>query len=361
MSRKPIRKKNPTNKQYSLKVFENYSDRRYGKNKFLTGSAFMLLLAGFVMYQSLTSQSNVLGANTTNLIAQERSGAARVEKARETQQKMMEQYKARTQNASVEGMPRVNENESKIVKCPVGERETKELSIEECRRILERRRLEMMQNQEIRVGTQMKTEERNRQEPTERRPEMLPKPPVDEESEESNEIRTKIELEGDRMRVKTGSSSGSEVTRDLTRGEQEMVKTGLMIEGKTVREENGKKIIEGGQFRAHTDLPISVNVSTNQLVVTTSAGDREVTVLPEQAIENLNAQGIVGSIEDSESIEVVEEEGAPVYKIEGTQQKRLFGVLPLQFKSRYSVSAVDGSIRQESSSFVNSILRALSL
>lgn len=380
MSRKPIRRKNPTNKYVGFKVFERPTNKRYEKAKFFSGSAFMLLLAGFVMYKSLFASSSVLGVNSTRLIAERSEESDRsVERARESQKKQLEELQKRQEKA-MESESR----ESKQIKmqsgsssnmgsadnqvaCPVTGTTVRTMSAEECKRILEKRRQEVVETQKLRFEqTNERTKRAIEQKAELEKDENETEEEIEDESSdvgEENEprVKTRFEFEEGRIRIKTSSDSGAETVRDLTENERTAVEKGLEIEGRDLTDEGGKFVIRSGSVRAKSNLPISLDANTNQFVVTTSEGEREVAVLPEQAIANLNARGIVGEVtEESGELEVVDEGGEPVYKVDGVEQRRLFGLLPLQLRSRFSISAVDGSVSQENTNFATAILRAFS-
>lgn len=375
MSRKPSRKKANT-KRINLKVYERPFGRGYEKSKFILGSAFMLLLASFVMYKSLLSDNVVLGAYTSRLIAQEDS-QDKVERVREIQKKMIEEQKKEMERpegqkmrpATIEGQKMRESGEGKI-KCPTGAGGSEELTASECKKVLEQKRLEMVEVQKRRLENMPKKapekvmEKKDLSEPSEVEDENENE--IEDEDEVENEInerreqiKSRIELEDGRMRLKTGSESGVETVRELNSSEQENIVRGLEIEGKNLREESGRRVIEGGRYKAKIDLPVSVDASTNQLIVTTTKGDRTVVVLPEDAVANLNSRGIVGQVTDEgDGIEVVEQDGEPVYKIEGVEQKRFLGIVPVELKSRFVVSAVDGSVSQENVNLVSRLFRS---
>lgn len=97
------------------------------------------------------------------------------------------------------------------------------------------------------------------------------------------------------------------------------------------------------QIAALTDFPLSINVETNELIVTTSAGQKIVTVLPEEAVQNLLATGIINSIETPPSdiaaqdqlgaltgvVEIEERDSEIVYKIKGKKTHLMFGIIPV--------------------------------
>lgn len=114
------------------------------------------------------------------------------------------------------------------------------------------------------------------------------------------------------------------------------------------------------EVAAVTKFPLSVDVSTNSLVVTTPAGQKIVTVLPEQAIKNLLATGILNKVETSSadaealgvSSSVVNLEMRnkdAVYKIRGTKNHKLFGIIPVTTPVTAFVSVENGNTNTQQS------------
>ncbi|KXK09211.1 MAG: hypothetical protein UZ21_OP11001000269 [Microgenomates bacterium OLB22] len=97
------------------------------------------------------------------------------------------------------------------------------------------------------------------------------------------------------------------------------------------------------QIAALTDFPILVNSQTRELIVTTPDGQRVVTVLPGEAVQNLLATGIINSMDTPPTgitvqdqldtvtgvVDLIEREGEIVYKIKGRKTHRILGLIPL--------------------------------
>ena len=124
-----------------------------------------------------------------------------------------------------------------------------------------------------------------------------------------------------------------------------------------------------GNVEAQTHFPLSVDPTTGQLTVTTPAGSKVVTVLPDRAVQNLLASGIftgVNSHASSESagttqqIQLTDVNGSPVFQIEGVLSKKLFGLFPVSFSKTAFVSAEDGHTISIQQSPLVGFLEALS-
>ena len=114
-----------------------------------------------------------------------------------------------------------------------------------------------------------------------------------------------------------------------------------------------------GGATASTTLPISIDLDTNSLVVTTPAGEKVVAVLPNQAVANLlTANTISGVVNDK--IELSNLNGELIYEIFGVSNQRLLGIFPVSIEKEVEVSAESGDAVNISQSFLSRILEILS-
>lgn len=132
--------------------------------------------------------------------------------------------------------------------------------------------------------------------------------------------------------------------------------------------------------RVRTNFPLSINPTTGELFVTTPAGEKMVTILPNEAIENMIRAGIMtrteeppspppadegtGSAEiipdDDASIELAQLNDEPVYIISGIKAQNLLGVVPVDIKIKTFVSTADGSLVDIEQNFFARLLDLLS-
>lgn len=128
-------------------------------------------------------------------------------------------------------------------------------------------------------------------------------------------------------------------------------------------------VLRKGGVEAETELPISVDPTTHELTVTTPAGEKTVTVLPDAAVQNILAHKTLTSIQtevSSESGEInqkanlTEINNEPVFAVNGISQKNLLGLFPVGFTKTAFVSATSGQIVKVDETLLNRILEALS-
>lgn len=172
---------------------------------------------------------------------------------------------------------------------------------------------------------------------------------------------TKLRLErrDDRTVVKLENAQGEEAEIGPAQ-EDEVFKIDERADKRQVRvRAAGEKfVITEASISATTRFPLSVNLETNELTVTTPAGSRVVAVLPDQAVRNMLAANVidqVGGLAFTQDVEKVATEagttlgqiieltttraGVLAYEIPGTKQEKLLGFLPVTINKTVIVSA----------------------
>ena len=117
-------------------------------------------------------------------------------------------------------------------------------------------------------------------------------------------------------------------------------------------EQQGLKV----QIQGRT--PLSVNPQTKELTVTTPAGARTVTTLPDQAVQNL-VNGGVFSVQSGINL-TTDANGNPVYEINGVKYEKLLGLFTIGIDKTGQVSAQNGQIIGVSQSSFSKLLDSLS-
>lgn len=197
---------------------------------------------------------------------------------------------------------------------------------------------------------------------------------------------TKIEIENGSLKLKYKIENGQVVLKaENEQGEEvELADNQLDELENAVGEElndddikvapttDNKLVVRKNNIAAVTDFPLSIDVETKQLIVTTPAGQKIVTILPDQAVQNLLATGIVTTVEkQSESIQdpvgtfdgVVKLEirnDKVVYKVNGTKTHKMFGFIPVTTPVTAFVSADSGTPVAKQQSILTNIVDFLS-
>lgn len=134
-------------------------------------------------------------------------------------------------------------------------------------------------------------------------------------------------------------------------------------------------VIERRNTQAITNLPISIDLATNTITISTPAGERTVTILPDQAVQNMLAANILDRIQDDNLetaiqvggltkqdavIELFSTQDQLNYRIHGTKQHRFFGLFPFTTNITATVSAETGEIIKTDQSFSSRFLTLFS-
>ena len=128
------------------------------------------------------------------------------------------------------------------------------------------------------------------------------------------------------------------------------------------------------QIAALTDFPLSINVETKELIITTSTGQKVVTVLPDDAVRNLLATGIINSVETPPAdiatqdqlgtltgvVEIETHDNEIVYKIKGKKTHLMLGIIPVTTPVTAFVSTDTGLTVAKQQSILTNVIDFLS-
>lgn len=128
------------------------------------------------------------------------------------------------------------------------------------------------------------------------------------------------------------------------------------------------------KIAALTNFPLSINVETKELIITTPAGQKVVTVLPDEAVQNLLATGIINNIETLPTdtaiqdqldiltgvVEIETRGDELVYKIKGNKTHFILGIIPVTTPVTAFVSTDTGQTVAKQQSILTNIIDLLS-
>ena len=174
----------------------------------------------------------------------------------------------------------------------------------------------------------------------------------------------KMKFENGRLRIEReheGSESAG-LNDDETDQLRQEIEDELEDRGIEIASSSGRMSIIKNKRRALTKFPLSINPETNELVVTTPAGQKTVTVLPDQAVENMLSKSVLSDINDDgeENIEIEQRSDELVYKVKGEKDHKFLGFIPLKTKITAFVSAQTGELTAEEQSILSRIISQLS-
>ncbi len=180
----------------------------------------------------------------------------------------------------------------------------------------------------------------------------------------SGGVKTRLEIRDDRIVVKAEQEDGTEI--ELENNTLLKIDERLGASGIKVATAGGERfVIQRGATGAVTDFPLSIDLATNTLIVNTPAGQKTVTVLPDQAVQNLIAANVVNRLGGqaianvtsvSQVITLGEQNGVPIYEINGISDQRLLGFIPIAIEKTVTVSAETGTVVSTQQSLGNRIL-----
>ena len=198
--------------------------------------------------------------------------------------------------------------------------------------------------------------------------------------------KTKIEVEQDGLKLKYVYEGGKiklKIENEAKEGKlldkreidelTKEIEDELEDEGVKIATKSGKQAFSKNKIAALTDFPLSVDVNTRQLIVTTPAGQKIVTILPDQAVQNLLNTNIVNKI-DTQAGEIVGGELGDltgtvkieimndkiVYRIKGVKTHKLLGLIPVSAQTTAIVSAESGELVSQEQPLLTTVIDLLS-
>ena len=154
----------------------------------------------------------------------------------------------------------------------------------------------------------------------------------------------------------------------LSQIEEELNQDGIGI----ATESGNIVLLHRGRSATRTTFPLSVDLDTNELIVTTPAGVKRVAVLPDQAINNLIKDRVFDEVEDDDeendatesgqlanvsSIYDLEEEDDEIkYTIRGKSHQTLLGIIPVEIQKTVEISAETGEVIAQHQSLLSRLL-----
>lgn len=181
--------------------------------------------------------------------------------------------------------------------------------------------------------------------------------------------KLKIKFKNGRLKIEREHEGTDEADFDKQELEDDIdeledeIEQELEDDGIEIASSSGGLIIKKNKIRARTSFPLSVNPETNELVVTTPSGVKTVTILPDRAVENMLAKGVLSEVdkeESEDSVEIETKKDELVYKIKGEKDHKFLGFIPLKTVITAFVSAQTGQLTAQEQSLLSQIISRLS-
>lgn len=181
----------------------------------------------------------------------------------------------------------------------------------------------------------------------------------------SGGVKVRYETRDGRVTIKAETEEGQGIP------EQELFKIVDRADksGIKVATAGGELLVSRNNIGATSNFPLRVDLNTNQLIVTTPAGTKVVTILPDQAVQNMLAANVISRLGPSALTQVAsvsgviqlgEQNNIPVYEIPGIKQFNLLGFIPVERPITAVVSAETGELITTQQSLFTRVVDLLS-
>ncbi|HEX7042313.1 MAG TPA: hypothetical protein VF189_03615 [Patescibacteria group bacterium] len=188
---------------------------------------------------------------------------------------------------------------------------------------------------------------------------------------EINKEGTKVELqvEDGKIVVKAKSKDGTTTNLDTKDALEKLNETLGNEDFKISTDGAHGLVIAQENVQAHTTFPVSVDPTTNSLTITTPSGTKTVTVLPNVAIQHILDARLLTNIQNSttdegsgsaQTVALTTQNGQAVFEVNGTSNKKIFGLFPVSFAKQIVVSAESGNIVGTNETLLSKLLESLS-
>ena len=188
-------------------------------------------------------------------------------------------------------------------------------------------------------------------------------------------VKVRFEQKDGRMIIK----AENEASEEILLGEQELFKIEERLDKNTVKVATGSGnsfVFARGNVAAKTNFPLSIDLATNALTVTTPAGIKTVTILPDAAVNNMLAANVIDTLGTaavteaartgtltgvSGVVDLALRNNVPVYEINGLSNQKLLGFIPVVIPQKVVVSAETGELVAAEKTPLNTLLDLLSI
>lgn len=187
----------------------------------------------------------------------------------------------------------------------------------------------------------------------------------------SGGVKVRYEIREGRVIVKAETEGGEGISeQELFKIEDRLEKTGIKV-----ATEGGKLLLARNNIGAISNFPLQIDLNTNQLIASTSAGVRVLTTLPDQAVKNMLAANVISKLNTqklvnqaqlgnlnsvSDVITLGERNGVPVYEINGLKEHKLLGFIPVTTEVIVFASAETGQPIASEQSLLSNIIDLIS-
>lgn len=188
----------------------------------------------------------------------------------------------------------------------------------------------------------------------------------------SGGVKVRYEIRDGRVIIKAETEEGEELEdeEEVVKIVDRLDKTGIKI-----ATAGGELLVTRNNVAALSQFPLQIDLATNQLIASTSAGTRVLTVLPDQAVQNMLAANVISRLGPpfireaitagqvtsiSQVVDLGLRNNIPVYEIAGIRDFRLLGFIPVSQPVSVVVSAETGEVITTEQSLLTQVIDLLS-
>lgn len=181
-------------------------------------------------------------------------------------------------------------------------------------------------------------------------------------------VHFKFESHEGELKLKAVDNEGEDVA--TAEAERKRLEQELEDEDIKLASEDGEVELEHNGMKVRTNFPLSIDPVTRELTVTTPAGTKTVTILPDQAVNGMLERGLLTSIspanESGESnvfqnaFALTLHKDQSVYEIHGEKKSKLLGLIPVTLDRTVYVSTENGSVVAQQETLLSTLLSFLS-
>ncbi|MBI4036336.1 hypothetical protein HY386_00460 [Candidatus Daviesbacteria bacterium] len=190
----------------------------------------------------------------------------------------------------------------------------------------------------------------------------------------SGGVKVRYEIRDGRAIIKAETEEGAGIP------EQELFKIVDRVDksGIKIATAGGKLLVTRNNVGALSNFPLQIDLNTNQLIASTSAGPRVLTILPDRAVQNMLAANVISRLGPpfirnaivstasgqltsvSDVVTLGLQNNVPVYEIPGIRDFKLLGFIPVSQPLTAIVSAETGELVETQKSLMTKIIDLLS-
>lgn len=190
----------------------------------------------------------------------------------------------------------------------------------------------------------------------------------------SGGVKVRYEIRDGRTIIKAETEEGAGVP------EQELFKIVDRVDksGIKIATAGGELLVARNNVGALSNFPLQIDLNTNQLIASTSAGTRVLTILPDEAVWNMLAANVISRLGPpfirnaivsttsgqltsvSDVVTLGLQNNVPVYEIPGIRDFKLLGFIPVSQPVTAIVSAETGELVETQESLMTKIIDLLS-